>query len=133
MGWLKEHWKMVGSLSNTSPESNTLSFLPAPAAAPQNVMATAVSSTEIQVSWEPVAPIDQNGVITMYGVRFEPLETFNGVLVTETVNTTGPVLRMNLTGLEEDVEYNISVRAFTSVGPGPYSVGTVERTDQDGI
>ncbi|CAI8037862.1 Phosphatidylinositol phosphatase PTPRQ [Geodia barretti] len=103
----------------------------APAAAPQNVMATAVSSTEIRVSWEPVAPIDQNGVITMYGVRFEPLETFNGVLVTETVNTTGPVLRMNLTGLEEDVEYNISVRAFTSVGPGPYSVGTVERTDQD--
>ena len=69
----------------------------------------------------------------MYGVRSEPLETFNGVLVTETVNTTGPVLRMNLTGLEEDVDYNISVRAFTSVGPGPHSVGTVERTDQDGI
>ena len=63
----------------------------------------------------------------MYGVRFEPLETFNGVLVTETVNTTGPVLKINLTGLEEDVEYNISVSAFT----GPYSVGTVERTDQD--
>ena len=67
----------------------------------------------------------------MYGVRFEPLETFNGVLVTETVNTTGPVLKINLTGLEEDVEYNISVSAFTEVGPGPYSVGTVERTDQD--
>ncbi|CAI8037864.1 Receptor-type tyrosine-protein phosphatase F [Geodia barretti] len=100
----------------------------APAAAPQNVMATAVSSTEIRVSWEPVAPIDQNGVITMYGVRFEPLETFNGVLVTETVNTTGPVLRMNLTGLEEDVEYNIRVRGFTSVAPGPYSDGMIEET-----
>ncbi|CAI8037863.1 Receptor-type tyrosine-protein phosphatase F [Geodia barretti] len=99
-----------------------------PAAAPQNVMATAVSSTEIRVSWEPVAPIDQNGVITMYGVRFEPLETFNGVLVTETVNTTGPVLRMNLTGLEEDVEYNIRVRGFTSVAPGPYSDGMIEET-----
>ena len=29
-------------------------------------------------------------------------------------------------------EYNISVRAYTSVGPGPYSVGVVERTDTDG-
>ena len=67
----------------------------------------------------------------MYGVRFEPLETFEGVLVTETVNTTSPVLIMNLAGLEEDVDYNISVRAYTSVGPGPYSVGIVERTDQD--
>ena len=64
----------------------------------------------------------------MYGVRFEPLETFNGVLVTETVNTTGPVLKITLTGLEEDVEYNICVRAFTGVGPGPYSDGMIEKT-----
>ena len=36
-----------------------------------------------------------------------------------------------LNGLEEYVEYNISMRAYTSAGPGPYSVGVVERTDTD--
>ena len=40
----------------------------------------------------------------------------------------------NLTGLEEYVEYNITVRAYTSVGPGPYSDPPItERTMEDGI
>ena len=103
-----------------------------PAAVPQNVTATAVSSTEIEVSWEEVPAIDQNGIITVYEIMFEPLETFGGVLVTESVNTTGPMLNITLTGLEEDVEYNISVRAYTDVGPGPYSDDVTERTEEDG-
>jgi hypothetical protein len=37
-----------------------------------------------------------------------------------------------LMGLEEFVDYNISVRAFTNVGVGPYSVGIVEMTNKDG-
>ena len=96
------------------------------------MVANAISSTEIEVLWERLPPIHENGVITVYEIRYEPLDTFNDVLVTETVNTSGPVLAMDLTDLEEYVEYNISVRAYTSVGPGPYSVGMVERTDQDG-
>ena len=103
-----------------------------PAAAPENVAATAVSSTEIEVSWEEVPAIDENGIIVLYEIQFVPLETFDGALVTKTVNTSGPVLTMNLTGLQEYVEYNISVRAYTSVGPGPYSDGVVERTEEDG-
>ena len=94
--------------------------------------ATAVSSTEIEVSWEEVPAIDENGIIVLYEIQFVPLETFDGALVTETVNTSGPVLTMNLAGLEQYVEYNISVRAYTSVGPGPYSDGVVERTEEDG-
>ena len=94
--------------------------------------ATAVSSTEIEVSWEEVPAIDENGIIVLYEIQFVPLETFDGALVTETVNTSSPVLTMNLTGLQEYVEYNISVRAYTSVGPGPYSDGVVNRTLEDG-
>ena len=103
-----------------------------PAAVPQNVTASAISSTAIEVSWEEVPAIDQNGVISIYEVRFVPLETFGDMLVTDTVNTSGPVLNITLTGLEEYVEYNISVRAYTSVGPGPYSDGVVNRTEEDG-
>ena len=96
-----------------------------PDASPQNVTATAASSTGIEVSWDEVTAIDQNGVITMYEIQFVPLETFEGQIST----ANGSLL---LTGLEEYVEYNISVRAYTSAGPGPYSAGVVERTDTDG-
>ncbi len=84
----------------------------------------------IRVNWTDVPDTDQNGVITLYEVMYEPLMTFGGTLNTITVNTTN--LSMTLEGLEEYVEYNISVRAYTNDGPGPYSVGTVVRTLEDG-
>ena len=94
-------------------------------------MATTQSSTSILVTWDMVPPMDQIGDITMYQVLYTPLQTFGGRIGTETVNVTG--LRVNLTGLQEYVEYNISVRAYTSVGAGPYSDGVVERTFEDGM
>ena len=105
----------------------------APAEPPQNVTATAVSSTEIEVLWDEVPAIDQNGEITMYEILFVPLETFGGQITSDTVNTSnGSVMMMVLTGLEEYVEYNISVRAYTSAGPGPYSDPVTETTLEDG-
>ena len=104
-----------------------------PAEPPQNVTAIAMSSTDIVIMWEEVPTIDQNGVITTYEIQFVPLMTFGGQIASDTVNTSnGSVLTEILTGLEEYVEYNISVRAYTSAGPGPYSDGIVERTDTDG-
>ena len=102
-----------------------------PASPPQNVTAAVLSSTEIQVNWTEVLEIDQNGIITEYEVMYEPLMTF-GVLSNETVVVDSTNLSTTLMDLEEYVEYNISVRAYTSVGPGPYSVGIVRRTFQDG-
>ena len=82
-------------------------------------MATALSSTEIQVSWSEVPSIDQNGVITMYEVFYGG--TFNGSVFTVGVS-------VNITGLEEFVVYNISVRAYTRVGSGPFSDTISEMT-----
>ena len=93
--------------------------------------ATVLSSTEIFVNWMEALEIDQNGMITGYEVMYEPLMTFDGLITTLTVNTTN--LSITLMDLEEYVEYSISVRAYTSVGPGPYSVGIVRRTFQDGM
>ena len=85
------------------------------------------------MSWEEVPPINQNGEITSYEVEYVPLETFGGQISTNTVSTfDGSLLMMVLAGLEEYVRYNISVRAYTSVGPGPYSDPVSERTDGDG-
>ena len=101
---------------------------PGPATPPQNVQANAASSTEIMVTWEEVLPIDQNGIITNYEVQYEPLQ-FMGSLDTMFVNTTD--MAVNLTNLQEYVEYNISVRAYTIIGPGPYSDPVTERTLED--
>ena len=104
-----------------------------------------VSSTEIEVSWEEVPAINENGVITIYEVLYTPLMTFGGQIATDSVNTTvlnitltgtaivtAPATTTNLTGLQEYVEYSISVRAYTSVGPGPYSDPLTRRTLEDG-
>ena len=106
-----------------------LSFSSAPASAPENVMLMVISSTEIQVSWTEVPEIERNGIITMYEVMYDPLMTFD-VLTPATVDTTN--LTIIVDGLEEYVEYNISVRAYTSVGPGPYSEEVTNRTFEDG-
>ena len=66
----------------------------------------------------------------MYEIEYEPLECN---LINEYINTTGPVLMVNLTGLEEYVEYDITVRAYTSEGPGPYSDPVTKRTLEDGM
>ena len=95
-------------------------------------MATVVSSTEIMVTWDMVPPINQSGVITMYEVLYQPQETFDGSIEDLTVNVSAPEMSVVLMNLQEYVNYTISVRAYTSVGEGPYSEGIVELTDEDG-
>ena len=101
-----------------------------PASPPQNVRTTTVSSTAIDVTWDEVPAIDENGIIINYEVQVEPLD-FDNILTIISINTTN--LSASATGLQEFVEYNISVRAYTSVGPGPFSPPVTERTFQDGM
>ena len=56
--------------------------------------------------------------------------TFDSVPTTENmiVNSTMAVL----TGLQEYVDYSIRVRAYTGVGPGPYSDVMNVTTNEDG-
>ena len=78
-----------------------------------------------------VPPIDQNGIINTYEVCYEPLETFGGMIMKEKVNASE--LFYLLSGLEEFVDYNISVRAYTSEGSGPYSDVVMEMTLADSM
>ncbi len=91
-----------------------------------------LSSTTIGVMWDNVQEIDQNGVLISFEILYVPLETFNGVLFSNKVNTSASHRSLNITGLQEYVEYNISVRAYTSVGAGPFSTTVTGRTSEDG-
>ena len=93
-------------------------------------MTVVLSSTEIQVLWEEVPAINRSGLIITYEVEYVPLQTFNGQISTNYTSTSQ--LNITLTGLQEYVEYSISVRAYTSVGPGPYSDPLTRRTLEDG-
>ena len=81
------------------------------------------------VTWEELRGLNENGIITNYEVEFEPLD-FLADIFTDTITTTN--LSIVITNLEEFVNYNISVRAYTSVGPGPYSDPVTVRTFEDG-
>ena len=89
------------------------------------------SSTAILVTWDPVPEIDRNGIITQYEVEFNQ-STFNEISTSNLTITNGPRLMLELDGLEEYVDYSVRVRAYTSVGPGPFSVSVVNRTLEDG-
>ena len=82
----------------------------------------------ISVAWKEIPPIDKNGVITNYEVLYEALYEDN--ITSERINTTN--LSLIIVELKKFTHYNISVRAYTAVGPGPYSVPITNRTEEDG-
>ena len=109
----------------------TFSNFVVPNVPPNNVQAITRSSTAILVTWEQVPEIDRNGIITQYEVEFNQ-STFNEISTSNLTTTDGSQLMVELEGLEEYVEYTVRVRAFTSVGHGPFSAAVVNRTLEDG-
>ena len=67
----------------------------------------------------------------MYEVVYTPLENFEGTLESNSTIVSGSQLSVVLTELEQYVNYNISVRAFTMIGPSNYSIIEIEETFQD--
>ena len=78
--------------------------------------------------WDEVPADQQNGIITGYTITYRSqTENDNGNV------SAGPNDRQKeLTGLNEFVNYNITVFAFTVKGDGPASDPVIiVRTDQD--
>lgn len=96
-----------------------LNYFTVPSSPPVNVSAVVQNSTSVAVTWEDIPLIEQNGEIITYEVRIEPLNTFNGAISVDRINTSNT--SVTLTNLEEFVNYSISVRGYTIVGPGNYS------------
>lgn len=83
---------------------------------PGSISAVATAFDEIKVFWEDIPAINRNGIILFYEVLF--CSTLN-CSSTDGVNTTdATTFNLTLNNLEEFTEYNISVRAYTSVGAG---------------
>ena len=83
------------------------------------MVSTNATERSINVSWIMDCQ-DRRGEITMYEVRYTSSDF--GVNINQTLNTlNGDETSLQVDGLEEFANYTIEVRAYTAVGPGPYS------------
>ena len=97
-------------------------FPPEPNSGPAKVFSAYVNKTTLNISWAPLPRQQSNGGIILYNVKKELLS--RGIrqkrspLSSKTVDTTEKFIL--LSGLLLCAQYQVSVRAYTKVDPGPY-------------
>ncbi|XP_022807816.1 uncharacterized protein LOC111344820 [Stylophora pistillata] len=93
-----------------------------PRGGPANVSSSEVNKTTFNISWPILSRELSNGDIILYNVKEELLSRGTrqkrASLSSKTVNTTNTFIL--LSGLLLCSQYQVSVRAYTKVGPGPY-------------
>lgn len=88
----------------------------APTGAPQNFTAIGISPTSIRLQWDPPAKRHQNGDIVLYEVFYHQQKQTTEDWTSNTTKTN-----MTVEGLAPVTDYNFQIRAYTLVGPGPWS------------
>ena len=102
-------------------------FYTAPSGAPENIVATSLTSTSVRLSWNPPPADQQNGIITDYYINMTEIET--GVTIQLTI--TGAT-SLFVDTLHPYYVYNFFISAATVVGQGPYSTLFSIQTPEDG-
>ncbi|CAI8037191.1 Phosphatidylinositol phosphatase PTPRQ [Geodia barretti] len=96
-----------------------------PSHEPLSLEVTNVTSTSIQLQWEPPPSIHHNGVIRSYAVRCFVPET------KEIVERNSNIPEITISELHPFYTYSCNVSASTPVGPGPFTDPVVIKTLQD--
>ena len=95
-----------------------------------NITAHNMSSTSINVTWQPIPPDHVNGILLGYHVIYRRVDKVDDNISVVTVNSTS--LNTELTGLGKYKLYSIQVAGRTVVGVGNFSDPVFVRTEQDG-
>ena len=95
-----------------------LVLLSEPSAAPQNFTAhfNATSHDSIFLSWDPLPPEDQNGIILGYLINITDISR------EDTQQFSSDTHNLTIESLRPHTTYTCLVAAYTSVGMGPFSV-----------
>lgn len=114
----------------------------APEAAPLEVSAEALSSTQIKITWKAPKKDSWNGKLIGYHIGYQeyPFNYFqsNATLLTsnysfKTVDIKSPFdEEIILQRLNKFTYYSIIIQAFNSRGLGPFSAPVIVRTKEDG-
>lgn len=92
-----------------------------PSVAPNDVSFSALNQTTFTISWSPLARKESYGKVISYEVKASLVSSGSRLkrspANSKTVNTTRAFVILY------DIQpcYNVSVRAYTKAGPGPYS------------
>ncbi|XP_074612301.1 receptor-type tyrosine-protein phosphatase S-like isoform X2 [Acropora palmata] len=93
-----------------------------PSEGPKGISFDDVGQTTYNISWAPLAREKRNGIITEYEIKREKASTgarskrsTGDITYSKSENTFASV-----SGFQPGCKYNISVRAFTTIGPGPF-------------
>lgn len=105
-------------------------FFPVPDHPPTNITAQAVSSSSITVSWNPVPPGHENGVIIGYRVLYVKEREAQPKLNSTLQANVSAVFEV--TGLMPFTNYCIQVLAFTRQGDGNISDCLITSTAEGG-
>ena len=101
---------------------------------PLNVTVANKTSTTLLVTWMPLST--PNGVLIRFELQYTGISSVNPVPSTfyqpQFINVSFPGTSILLSDLVPYSNYTISVRAFTSAGPGEYSGEIEDRTEEDG-
>ena len=96
--------------------------LSAPGAGPEPSSSAQVNKTTFNISWEPLLREKSYGKVVLYEVKAIFFKKGNlrkrSVIYSPSVNTSETFVV--LSDLELCSRYNVSVRAYTAEGPGPY-------------
>lgn len=93
-----------------------------PSGFPQNLRVIGLTTSTMELTWDPPVLAERNGRITNYTVVYRDINSQQ-----EMQNTTADAL-LTLSGLKPDTTYDIKVRARTSKGAGPLSPSIQSRT-----
>jgi len=89
---------------------------PVPTGAPQNFTAIGISPTSVRLQWDPPAKKHRNGEIVLYEILYHQQKHATSDW---TANSTDHYVLVE--GLEPVTDYNFQIRAYTAIGPGPWS------------
>ena len=100
-----------------------------PSIAPTITGIVSLSNSSIQVTWNTLSPVDLNGKLAGYTVRYR-VSLLRDVY--ETRDAAAGTNTFIITGLQIYTNYSVSVRAASQAGPGPYSSDSTVQTEEGG-
>ena len=92
-----------------------------PSRGPEEISSSALNSTNINITWLELPREVAYGKVIRYEVRLTVVENCTKIQFAfhSTINKT--ITYVLVTGLSLCAKYEVSVRGYTAVGPGPYS------------
>ncbi|KAA0722521.1 Protein sidekick-1 [Triplophysa tibetana] len=121
---------VVGSSPFSQPSTLMQTLQASPDVAPPDLSVLSATETSLRIRWQPLAEADYNGNPESVGYHVRARRSDGlGQPRIETVNDRQS-REVTVEGLEEWMEYEVSVQAFNAIGSGPWSSPVLGKTKE---